>query len=458
MASEEMEQLAAEIRGVLPQLTGSEMNMLMKFLGDNGVRSKYDMYKLEAVYLSGTLTSADAEKLVDFFKNAGERTRATPSSRSEEMEQVVAEIREVLPGIEERRIDMLMKDFTRIGVHCRNDMLKVEPVDLVNTLATDNAKKLVAHFKTTWSRGMFPEYDTAKFMKEEFNQVKVTYEDLNGKLNEEKAQRLHIHEETLRDIGDNVRRIDEMCEATVKNMQETQMQAAKAHEERIRKMEEEDRARAERYAKMESERKEDEKKWLEGNYPVPGTSHEGNAGYVRDTTLGHQDAARQLTNESTLPEVIQYGLTFGKSHAARLKESEETRTRQSQATDEAIRKIKEDERKRAERRANRRREEEEEERRRMERKSLNEVQSMTRRLKAAVRNVGALFTGNTPAADTSEGFTAPHTTTYGNACPTQGLSFPGTQNRGIENPRTTEGSEFQSSQTGPGKRAPSFQD
>lgn len=443
-----MEELAAEIREVLPQLEESEMTMLMRFLADNGVRSKYDMCKMEPIHLSDTLTSADAEKLVDYFKNAGERTTATPSSPPQEMEELFAEIRRALPNIEQRRVDMLMKHFAENGVHCKDDTSKVQPVDLVNALGTDNAKKLVAHFERTRT---FHEDNSAKFTAEGFKDWQI-YKDLKGKLDEDHAQRLQIHEETLRDIGNHALQRDKIWEATEKNLQTTQMCASQAHEEWIRKQKEEERLRTERYAQMESEMDRPD-----GNSSVPGTFHEDNAGNSRDITFGQQDAERQPASPWTLPEVTQDELAYGKIHAATVKDFEESRKLLTQATDEQIRKIQEIDRQRVRRQAQWQREDMEAERRRMERSRSNPVQSVVQNLTTLGQNIYKKMTRSTPAAHTPEAFPAPNTATYGNAYSTQTAAFSGPHSSDRVNRSAPEGPEHQSSRSEPAKTAPSYQ-
>ncbi|KAH9375373.1 hypothetical protein HPB48_006535 [Haemaphysalis longicornis] len=63
----EMEELAAEVRVALPYITERRMKLLMKYFEENGVHSKGDVSKVEAVDLVNMLGTTDAKKLAAYF-------------------------------------------------------------------------------------------------------------------------------------------------------------------------------------------------------------------------------------------------------------------------------------------------------------------------------------------------------------------------------------------------------
>ncbi|XP_077538106.1 uncharacterized protein LOC144150145 [Haemaphysalis longicornis] len=62
-----MEELAAEVRVALPYITELRMKLLMKYFEENGVHSKGDVSKVEAVDLVNMLGTTDAKKLAAYF-------------------------------------------------------------------------------------------------------------------------------------------------------------------------------------------------------------------------------------------------------------------------------------------------------------------------------------------------------------------------------------------------------
>lgn len=195
----------------------------------------------------------------------GYRIRATAFSSSGEMEELAAGVRAALPYITERRMGLLMKYFEENGVHSKGDMAKLEAVDLVNTLGTADAKKLVAYFhygRLFHSEGV---------RTEALDGVKVAYEEVNTKMDEEHAKREQIHEETLCAVDKNVLEISEIHDATIENIREIKNQSSQAHKETLERMEEEDRLRAERRAQRQKEF-EEELRRIESSRVNPATS------------------------------------------------------------------------------------------------------------------------------------------------------------------------------------------
>lgn len=181
------------------------------------------------------------------------------------MEELADEIRVALPYITERRMDLLMKYFAENGVHSKEDMPRLEAVDLVNTLGTADAKKVTAYFN--YGRA-FHDVKSERARTEQMEEVKVAYEELNTRLDEEHAKRQEVHEEVLCDVDENVMKISEMHDATLEHINETQKQAAKANEEVLRKLQEEEDLRAER--RVERKRKmEEELRRLERERSIP---------------------------------------------------------------------------------------------------------------------------------------------------------------------------------------------
>lgn len=179
------------------------------------------------------------------------------------MEELAAEVKVALPYITERRMGLLMKYFEENGVHSKSDTSKLEAVDLVNTLGTADAKKLVAYFN--YGHVFHP----GGVRTEELDGTKVAYKELNTKLEEEHAKREQVYEETLCDVDKNVLEISEIHDATLGKVRETKDQSARAHQELLQKMQEEERLSAERRAKRQREF-EEELKTLESNRSNPG--------------------------------------------------------------------------------------------------------------------------------------------------------------------------------------------
>lgn len=205
------------------------------------------------------------------------------------MEELVAEVRVALPYITERRMDLLVKYFSENGVHSKSDVSKLEAVDLVNTLGTADAKKLVGYFKYGH---VFHDVASEKVRTEQVEGVKVAYEELNTKLDEEHAKRQEVHEDILRAVDDNVMEISEIHDATLEDIKETRKQAAQANEEVLRKMREEEKLRAERRAESRR-RMEEELKRLESKRSNPVVSMaRGLLEAVRGTTQVAKEATQ----------------------------------------------------------------------------------------------------------------------------------------------------------------------
>lgn len=91
----------------------------------------------------------------------------------------------------------------------------------------------------------------------------------NTKLDEQRTRRQQIHEDTLRDVDQNVLQISEIHDARLMDIQKTETQASRVHAEMLQRMQEEDRLRAERRAQRQRETEEEIRR-LEAERRNPG--------------------------------------------------------------------------------------------------------------------------------------------------------------------------------------------
>ncbi|XP_050034135.3 uncharacterized protein [Dermacentor andersoni] len=184
---------------------------------------------------------------------------------------LVAAIKVALPLITDDRMLFLMQELGAKGVRCKADMKKLQAVDLVNALGTNDAKKLVAFFRT-------PELpdeiitDGARFMdtrepagsaeiEEMFQnasaQVASEYRQLAETLDMEQAKRQEVHEATTHDIALSASRHAEEHRDKMEQLQAEREAALREHEERLQRMREECKLRAQKREQEEREHFED---------------------------------------------------------------------------------------------------------------------------------------------------------------------------------------------------------
>ncbi|KAH7946081.1 hypothetical protein HPB49_020184 [Dermacentor silvarum] len=149
---------------------------------------------------------------------------------------LVAAIKDALPHITDERMLFLMQELGAKGVRCKADMEKLEAVDLVNALGTDDAKRLVAFFNTP----------------EPIDEI-MADGARSDTLKEEQAKRQQIHEATVRDVTCSASLQAGAHRATMEKLQAQQAATSREHEENLKRMREEHRLRAQ---KLEQEERE----------------------------------------------------------------------------------------------------------------------------------------------------------------------------------------------------------
>ncbi|XP_075547502.1 uncharacterized protein LOC142581953 isoform X2 [Dermacentor variabilis] len=165
---------------------------------------------------------------------------------------LVAAIKVALPLITDDRMLYLMQELGAKGVRCKADMKKLQAVDLVNALGTNDAKRLVAFFRT-------PELpdeivtDGARMFQNASAQVASEYRELAATLDMEQAKRQEIHEATMQDITLIASRQAEEHRDKMEELQAEREAASREHEERLQRMREEDELRAQKREQEERE-------------------------------------------------------------------------------------------------------------------------------------------------------------------------------------------------------------
>ncbi|XP_070393239.1 uncharacterized protein [Dermacentor albipictus] len=180
---------------------------------------------------------------------------------------LVAAIKVALPRITDDRMLFLMQELGAKGVRCKADMKKLQAVDLVNALGTNDAKRLVAFFRTP---GLSDEIltDGARFldtrepagsaeMKAMFQnaraQVASDYQELAETLDREQAKRQEVHEATMDDIDLSASRHAEEYLDKMERLQAEREAASREHEEKLQRMRKEDKLRAQKREQEERE-------------------------------------------------------------------------------------------------------------------------------------------------------------------------------------------------------------
>ncbi|XP_072144325.1 uncharacterized protein [Dermacentor andersoni] len=180
---------------------------------------------------------------------------------------LVAAIKVALPCITDDRMLFLMQELGAKGVRCKADMKKLQAVDLVNALGTNDAKRLVAFFRTP---GLSDEIltDGARFldtrepagsaeMKAMFQnaraQVASDHRELAATLDVEQAKRQEVHEATIHDVSLSASRHVEEHRGKMKELQAEWVAASREHEEKLQRMREEYKLRAQKREQEERE-------------------------------------------------------------------------------------------------------------------------------------------------------------------------------------------------------------
>lgn len=181
---------------------------------------------------------------------------------------LVAAIKDALPHITDERMLFLMQELGAKGVRCKADMEKLEAVDLVNALGTDDAKRLVAFFNTPEPideimadgarycnfRGPVGGAQMAQSLLQNTRaQVESDRREVSDTLKEEQAKRQQIHEATVRDVTCSASLQAGAHRATMEKLQAQQAATSREHEENLKRMREEHRLRAQ---KLEQEERE----------------------------------------------------------------------------------------------------------------------------------------------------------------------------------------------------------
>ncbi|XP_065280144.1 protein enabled homolog [Dermacentor albipictus] len=180
---------------------------------------------------------------------------------------LVAAIKVALPRITDDRMLFLMQELGAKGVRCKADMKKLQAVDLVNALGTNDAKKLVAFFRTpelpdeiiTDGARLFDTREPAgsQEMEAMFQnasaQVASEYRELAATLDMEQAKRQEIHEAAMQDITLSASRQAEEHRDKMKELQAKREAASREHEEMLQRMREECKLRAQKREQEERE-------------------------------------------------------------------------------------------------------------------------------------------------------------------------------------------------------------
>lgn len=184
---------------------------------------------------------------------------------------LVAAIKDALPHITDERMLFLMQELGAKGVRCKADMKKLEAVDLVDALGTDDAKTLVAFFNPPRPIDEIMT-DGARFynfrdpvggaqmaqslLQNTRAQVESDRREVSDTLKEEQAKRQQIHEATVRDVTCSASLQAEKHRAIMEKLQAEQAAASREHEEALERMREEHRLR-------EQKREQEEREHLE---------------------------------------------------------------------------------------------------------------------------------------------------------------------------------------------------
>ncbi|XP_075547500.1 uncharacterized protein LOC142581953 isoform X1 [Dermacentor variabilis] len=180
---------------------------------------------------------------------------------------LVAAIKVALPLITDDRMLYLMQELGAKGVRCKADMKKLQAVDLVNALGTNDAKRLVAFFRTPelpdeivtdGARFLDPREPAGsaeidKMFQNASAQVASEYRELAATLDMEQAKRQEIHEATMQDITLIASRQAEEHRDKMEELQAEREAASREHEERLQRMREEDELRAQKREQEERE-------------------------------------------------------------------------------------------------------------------------------------------------------------------------------------------------------------
>lgn len=161
------------------------------------------------------------------------------------MEELAAEIRAAIPSITEPQMTRLMQDLADKGVRSMNDTFKVKPVDMVNALGTEKAKKLAAYFT---AKCVSCPADTFEIRTDLLDEALEDCECLNETLDERHTKRQEVLQETLRTVEQKGQKVAEIHTAALEDMTRALTDVTRAHEEMLRNWREEERRRAERHA------------------------------------------------------------------------------------------------------------------------------------------------------------------------------------------------------------------
>ncbi|XP_070394183.1 ensconsin-like isoform X2 [Dermacentor albipictus] len=183
---------------------------------------------------------------------------------------LVAAIKVALPLINDDRMLFLMQELGAKDVRCKADMKKLEAVDLVNALGTNDAKRLVAFFRTPelsddiiTDGARFLDFrepagsaETEAMLQNARAQVESDHRELVETLDREKAKRQEVHEATMHDVALSASRHAEEHREKMEQLQAEREAATREHEERLQRMREEDKLRAQKRQQEEREHRE----------------------------------------------------------------------------------------------------------------------------------------------------------------------------------------------------------
>lgn len=160
----------------------------------------------------------------------GNDTACTDLSQ-EAIVKIKEEISKLLPALNDKHLDALEKTLVACGIKSREDMVHLEPGQLVNVFGTDNAKKVVAHFKSdarysslehialtgvtrccadeekrTEAMCSAAAQEMSNILTEQYNKAQESSRNFERKVNASKEEMLSTYESTAKNIDENMSR------------------------------------------------------------------------------------------------------------------------------------------------------------------------------------------------------------------------------------------------------------